>query len=76
MSMPGVRNDGDGSPQKSAVQHPTLPIASPLFPNPQQRKHWAKHYRTEIAASTSSLFSTFAAVRKRSLWGKRIESPC
>lgn len=62
MSMPGVRSDGDSSPQKTTLQHPTAPIASPLFPDPQRRKHWAKHYRTEIAASTSSLLSTFAAV--------------
>ncbi|KAL9584156.1 MAG: hypothetical protein Q9212_002291 [Teloschistes hypoglaucus] len=41
---------------------PGLPTSSPLIPSPQQRKHWAKQYRTEIAASSSSILSTFAAV--------------
>ncbi|MCJ1255725.1 hypothetical protein MMC24_003542 [Lignoscripta atroalba] len=35
--------------------------ASPLGPTPQQAKHWAKKYRTEIAASSSSVLSTFVA---------------
>ncbi|KAL8631347.1 hypothetical protein Q9189_002946 [Teloschistes chrysophthalmus] len=47
------RKDGDGSAG--------LPTSSPLIPSPQQRKHWAKQYRTEIAASSSSILSTFAA---------------
>ncbi|KAL8938872.1 MAG: hypothetical protein Q9211_003008 [Gyalolechia sp. 1 TL-2023] len=54
MSMPELRSNGDNPPQKPA-------ITSPFIPNPQQRKHWAKQYRTEIAASSSSLLSTFAA---------------
>lgn len=70
MTMPGLRQergDGDDSSKKPVVQHPTLPKTSPLIPNSQQRKHWAKQYRTEIAASTSSVLSTFAAVSDRSL---------
>ncbi|KAL9004468.1 MAG: hypothetical protein Q9188_002721 [Gyalolechia gomerana] len=54
MSMPELRSNGDNSSHKPA-------ITSPLIPSPQQRKHWAKQYRTEIAASSSSLLSTFAA---------------
>ncbi|KAI4252365.1 MAG: hypothetical protein LQ352_004328 [Teloschistes flavicans] len=57
------RNDGDDSAQKPVIQTPAcLPTSSPLIPTPQQRKHWAKQYRTEIAASSSSILSTFAAV--------------
>lgn len=69
MSMPELRSDGGNSPQKPAVQPPNIPIISPLLPNPQQRKHWAKQYRTEIAASSSSLLSTFAAVSANSSHG-------
>lgn len=59
MSMPELRSNRDNSSQKPAV-------TSPLIPSPQQRKHWAKQYRTEIAASSSSLLSTFAAVSQTS----------
>ncbi|KAL8718762.1 MAG: hypothetical protein Q9225_004142 [Loekoesia sp. 1 TL-2023] len=62
MSMPELRSNGDDSPQKPVIQHSTIPTTSPLIPSPQQRKHWAKQYRTEIAASSSSVLSTFAAV--------------
>ncbi|KAL8701692.1 MAG: hypothetical protein Q9224_000385 [Gallowayella concinna] len=66
--MPEVQNqssNGDASPQKSIAQPTNVPrISSALLPNPQQRKHWAKQYRTEIAASSSSLLSTFAALVK------------
>ncbi|MCJ1475338.1 hypothetical protein MMC13_004000 [Lambiella insularis] len=31
---------------------------SPIIQNPEQAKHWAKRYRTEIAASVSTLLST------------------
>ncbi|KAL8734947.1 MAG: hypothetical protein Q9181_003015 [Wetmoreana brouardii] len=55
------RSDGGASPQKPVVPNSSLPRASPLIPNSQQRKHWAKQYRTEIAASSSSILSTFAA---------------
>ncbi|KAL8812632.1 MAG: hypothetical protein Q9200_000891 [Gallowayella weberi] len=56
-------SNGDAAPQKSIVQPTNMPrISSALLPNPHQRKHWAKQYRTEIAASSSSLLSTFAAV--------------
>ncbi|KAL8914800.1 MAG: hypothetical protein Q9171_000636 [Xanthocarpia ochracea] len=54
-------NDGDGPLQKPKPQPPNLLNPSALIPNPQRRKHWAKQYRTEIAASSSSLLSTFAA---------------
>ncbi|KAL8962576.1 MAG: hypothetical protein Q9193_001034 [Seirophora villosa] len=59
--MPDLRTEGDHSPPKPVIQHPNMPIHSPVLPTPQQRKHWAKQYRTEIAASSSSLLSTFAA---------------
>ena len=38
----------------------------------EQAKRWTKKYRTEIAASSSSLLSTFSAVRTRSgaAWGR------
>ncbi len=38
-----------------------------VAPSPQQAKHWAKRYRTEIAASSSSVLSTFVAVSQPSL---------
>ncbi|KAL8967894.1 MAG: hypothetical protein Q9197_005173 [Variospora fuerteventurae] len=61
MTIPEIRSKGDDSPPKAVIQHPNMPIHSPILPSPQQRKHWAKQYRTEIAASSSSLLSTFAA---------------
>ncbi|KAL9056977.1 MAG: hypothetical protein Q9206_002542 [Seirophora lacunosa] len=61
MTIPHLRTEGDHSPPKPVIQHPNMPIHSPVLPTPQQRKHWAKQYRTEIAASSSSLLSTFAA---------------
>ncbi len=60
MNMANVErrhNGGDGpakDPDKSTVV--------PTVPTIQQRKHWAKNYRTEIAASGSSVLSTFVAV--------------
>lgn len=33
----------------------------------EQAKRWTKKYRTEVAASSSSLLSTFVAVRGESL---------
>ncbi|KAL9035818.1 MAG: hypothetical protein Q9180_004645 [Flavoplaca navasiana] len=59
--LPKQDSHGEGSLQKSRAQSPALPTNAALIPNPQQRKHWAKQYRTEIAASSSSLLSTFAA---------------
>lgn len=38
-------------------------------PSPRQAKHWAKKYRTEIAASSSSVLSTFVAVSITSFAG-------
>ncbi|KAL8712561.1 MAG: hypothetical protein Q9220_003092 [cf. Caloplaca sp. 1 TL-2023] len=68
MSMSEVhkqRSNGEDSPQKPVLHPPPpTPRSSPLLPNPQQRKHWAKQYRTEIAASSSSLLSTIAAVSR------------
>ncbi|KAL8644211.1 MAG: hypothetical protein Q9210_007368, partial [Variospora velana] len=61
MTIPEIRSKRNDSPPKAVIQHPNMPIHSPILPSPQQRKHWAKHYRTEIAASTSSLLSTYAA---------------
>ena len=44
-----------------------MPQVSPLVPHPKQTRHWAKQYRTEISALSSSVLATFAAVRPRSL---------
>jgi hypothetical protein len=33
----------------------------------EQAKRWTKRYRTEVAASSSSLLSTFVAVRMHSV---------
>ena len=46
----------------------TLKIPS-MTPSNKPAKHWAKQYRTEIAASTSSVFSTFMAVRLKNSYG-------
>ncbi|KAL8873215.1 MAG: hypothetical protein Q9174_001279 [Haloplaca sp. 1 TL-2023] len=65
MTMPGLhreRSNGEDSPKDPVNQQPTLPKTSPLLPDPQQRKHWAKQYRTEIAASTSSSLAPLASV--------------
>ena len=40
---------------------------TPLAPSQAQARHWAKHYRTEIAASSSTVLATFVSVRTRSL---------
>jgi hypothetical protein len=41
-----------------------LPDGSQINPEGKQ-KRWAKRYRTEVAASISSILSTFAAVRHK-----------
>ena len=57
------RNDGDNKPsQLSIVKHAERSRISPLAPTPGQARHWAKVYRTEIAAGSSSVLSTFVAV--------------
>ncbi|KAI4280847.1 MAG: hypothetical protein L6R38_004123 [Xanthoria sp. 2 TBL-2021] len=64
MSMPDLSKQdshGEGPIQKPRAQPPIQSAAAALVPNSQRRKHWAKQYRTEIAASSSSLLSTFAA---------------
>lgn len=55
------RNEGD-EPSKTTVQKPELSNIMSLGPTPGQAKHWAKIYRTEIAACSSSILSTFLAV--------------
>ena len=65
MNMPNLekrRAGDDDFPKKPVLESTTTPLASSLVPNPQQRRHWAKKYRTEIAASTGSIIGTFAAV--------------
>ncbi len=61
MNMADVerRHNGGDGPSKDPEQSTALPI----IPTIQQRKHWAKKYRTELAASGSSVLSTFVAVR-------------
>ncbi|CAO1600686.1 hypothetical protein XANCAGTX0491_004369 [Xanthoria calcicola] len=63
MSMPDLPKQdshGKGPIQTPRAQAP-IHSAAALIPNSPRRKHWAKQYRTEIAASSSSLLSTFAA---------------
>lgn len=59
---------------KQEDQRPTLQRGAPPRPRDltdissavlrsEQAKRWTKRYRTEVAASSSSLLSTFAAVR-------------
>lgn len=57
------RNEGD-EPSITTVQKPEFSNIMPLGPTPGQAKHWAKIYRTEIAACSSSILSTFLAVSK------------
>lgn len=56
---------GDDKPSKElAAEKLEASTVSPLTPVPRQAtKHWAKQYRTELAAGSSSVFSTFTAVR-------------
>ncbi|MCJ1355089.1 MAG: hypothetical protein MMC33_005080 [Icmadophila ericetorum] len=55
-----IKDDNMKSPTPTAS--PIMATTSPLLPNPKLVKHWAKRYRTEIAASSSSVLSTFFAV--------------
>lgn len=59
--LPKQDSHGKGPIQTPRAQAP-IHSAAALIPNSPRRKHWAKQYRTEIAASSSSLLSTFAAV--------------
>lgn len=47
---------------QSALDAPETSKMSAIVPSTKQAKHWAKQYRTEIAASSSSVLSTFVAV--------------
>ena len=60
MNMANIerRSTGGNGPAKD----PDESTVSPVLPIIQHRKHWAKKYRTEIAASGSSVLSTFVAV--------------
>lgn len=44
------------------IDEQKLSEASKLKPEGNKQKKWAKRYRTEIAASSASILSTFAAV--------------
>lgn len=48
-------------PERETDQH----NVSKALLRSEHAKRWTKRYRTEVAASTSSLLSTFAAVRNR-----------
>ena len=56
-------NEGKDQPEnQTVVDNPDTPKMSSIAPSSKQAKHWAKQYRTEIAASSSSVLSTFVAV--------------
>lgn len=57
------RNEGD-EPSETTIPKPEISKIMPLGPTPGQAKHWAKIYRTEIAACSSSILSTFLAVSR------------
>ena len=54
--------DGKDGAEQSASYAPETSKMSAIVPSTKQAKHWAKQYRTEIAASSSSILSTFVAV--------------
>ena len=56
------RNGDDGAVERPATEKPEMSEVSPLVVAPRQARHWAKQYRTEIAAGSSSILSTFSAV--------------
>ena len=62
--MSDMKSDGLANEKvlKAPVEAPKMSTVSPLAPSPDQARHWAKKYRTEIAASSSSVLSTFVAV--------------
>ncbi|KAL8793472.1 MAG: hypothetical protein Q9195_003955 [Heterodermia aff. obscurata] len=67
MSDPRKAKDGsEGSPEV-VMEKPEMSTVSPIAPTEKQAKHWAKLYRTEISASTSSVFSTFIAPNTNTL---------
>lgn len=56
------RNGDDRAADRPAMEKAEFSSISPLVVTPRQARHWAKQYRTEIAAGTSSILSTFSAV--------------
>lgn len=56
------RNGDDGAVERPATEQLEMSEVSPLVVVPRQARHWAKQYRTEIAAGSSSILSTFSAV--------------
>jgi len=54
--MPVRPGQGEGIQQDNRANIPET--------NPYQQRRWVKRYRTEVAASLSSILSTFAAVRR------------
>lgn len=63
MTKPNGANEGSEGTKEAVVEKkPEMSTISLIGPSQQQAKHWAKKYRTEIAASSSSVFSTFIAV--------------
>ena len=62
MTMSEKRAGKDQPEKPTVVDSPDTPKMSSITPSSKQAKHWAKQYRTEIAASSSSVLSTFVAV--------------
>lgn len=56
------RNGDDKAAERPAMEKAEMSKVSPLAATPRQARHWAKQYRTEIAAGSSSVLSTFSAV--------------
>lgn len=56
------RNGDGGGVEGPAPERPDMSKDFPLVVTPRQARHWAKQYRTEIAAGSSSILSTFSAV--------------
>lgn len=56
------RKGEDNSVERPAMEKAEMSKVSPLVATPRQARHWAKQYRTEIAAGSSSVLSTFSAV--------------
>ena len=65
------QNGDDGAVKRTAMEKPEMSKFSPLVVAPRQASHWAKQYRTEIAAGSSSILSTFSAVSLDTLFGLR-----
>ena len=60
----GVK-DGQNGSKGAVLEKPEVSKCSPIALSGKRNKHWAKQYRTEIAASTSSVLSTFVAVSQK-----------